>query len=88
MNKSGIFQVTHREEKRNVLPLLKMSDDSNMKCEDVVKIKHVKDKDDTEIDVQTPTEYTEKKWGKTNSGEFIIDGFTFKGKKMMEKSNL
>ena len=57
-----------------------------MKCEDIVKINYSKDKDDTEIDVQTPTEYTEKKWGKKNSGEFIIDGFTFKGKHSFKKA--
>ena len=33
-----------------------------------------------------PTEYTEKTWGKNEGGEFIIDGFTFTGKRIFKKA--
>ena len=32
-----------------------------------------------------PSQYKEKKWGKTEDGEYIIDGFTFRGKKPFAK---
>ena len=37
---------------------------------------------------ETPTEYTEKKWGKTDNGEFIVDGYTFKGKRPFKQTFL
>ena len=32
-----------------------------------------------------PTQYKEKKWGKSEDGEYIIDGYTFRGKKSFLK---
>ena len=34
----------------------------------------------------TPTEYTEKIWGKDEGGEHIIDGFVFTGKRVFKKA--
>ena len=31
-------------------------------------------------DIEEPTEYDESTWGKNVDGEYIIDGFKFKGK--------
>ena len=35
-----------------------------------------------------PSQYKEKKWGKTQDGEYIIDGFTFKGKGPFKKAKV
>ena len=32
------------------------------------------------------SEYDEKKWGKEEGGKFIVDGFTFKGKRTFQKA--
>ena len=29
--------------------------------------------------------YKEKKWGKTEDGEYLVDGYTFKGKRTLNK---
>ena len=35
----------------------------------------------SDIDKYIPSVFKEKKWGKKEGGEFIVDGFTFKGKR-------
>ena len=35
-----------------------------------------------------PSQYKEKKWGKTQEGEYIIDGYTFKGKQSFKKAKV
>ena len=35
----------------------------------------------SESDIYVSSLYKEKKWGKTEGGEYTIDGFTYKGKK-------
>ena len=34
----------------------------------------------------SPTEYKEKIWGKEEGGEYIIDGYTFRGKRAFGKA--
>ena len=34
---------------------------------------------------EVPSQYKEKKWGKTEDGEYIVDGFTFRGKRSFAK---
>jgi hypothetical protein len=34
---------------------------------------------------EAPSQYKEKKWGKTEDGEYIIDGFAFRGKQSFNK---
>ena len=35
-----------------------------------------------------PSEYKQKKWGKTMEGEYIIDGYNFKGKQSFKKAKV
>ena len=58
-----------------------MSNDNNIKCEGT---KNKKDLYKDIVDIQS--EYTEKKWGKEDAGEFIVDGFTFKGKHVFKRA--
>ena len=37
------------------------------------------------VEVDTPEGYKEKKWGKKEGGEYIVDGYTFKGKNVLKK---
>ena len=37
-------------------------------------------------EVEEPTEYDESTWGKNVDGEYIIDGFKFKGKQSFRKA--
>ena len=34
---------------------------------------------------EAPSQYKEKKWGKTEDGEYVIDGFAFRGKQSFNK---
>ena len=35
-----------------------------------------------------PSEYKQKKWGKTMEGEYIIDGYNFKGKQVFKRAKV
>ena len=37
---------------------------------------------------EIPSQYEEHKWGKTIDGEYIIDGYTFKGKQAFKKAKV
>ena len=38
------------------------------------------------VNDEVPTEYKEKKWGKEEGGEYIIEGFSFRGKHAFGKA--
>ena len=38
------------------------------------------------VEVDTPEGYKEKKWGKKEGGENIVDGYTFKGKNVLKNA--
>ena len=37
---------------------------------------------------EIPSQYKDKKWGKTLDGEYILDGYTFKGKQAFKKAKI
>ena len=38
------------------------------------------------VEVTTPEGYKEKKWGKKEEGEYVVDGYTLKGKNILKKA--
>ena len=38
------------------------------------------------VEVTTPEGYKEKKWGKKEGGEYIVDGYTFKGRNILKRA--